>query len=110
MTAMHNQSTSRSHPNVNVTLESAQKSTSATFPCPLCRTALELRRSRANKPYCVCNPCGVQIFFRGKKGIARLGEFVSHRAPGPVPLEFANSQAIFARLVNAGRKSDSSAD
>ncbi len=42
------------------------------FPCPLCGTHLDLRESRANKPYCVCNACGVQIFFRGRQGISRL--------------------------------------
>ena len=95
---MRYESTGRPLPNVNVTLESAQKGTSDTFPCPLCRMVFNLRRSRAHKPYCVCNSCGVQIFFRGKKGIAKLGDFVGHRAPGPVPLEFTDSRAIFVRL------------
>jgi DNA-directed RNA polymerase subunit RPC12/RpoP len=43
-----------------------------TFPCPLCAASLELRQSRSNKPYCVCNACGIQIFFRGKVAIAML--------------------------------------
>jgi len=59
--------------NVNVTLppDSVQKPTRS-FPCPLCSTQLELRETRRVKPYCVCNSCGIQIFFRGQKGISRL--------------------------------------
>jgi predicted RNA-binding Zn-ribbon protein involved in translation (DUF1610 family) len=63
--------------NVNVTLADKPPATPRrTFPCPLCGSALELRRSRANKPYSICNPCGIQIFFRGKTGISRLRAFV----------------------------------
>ena len=60
--------------NVDVTLVSGQKPARGTFPCPLCGAGLELRESRAQKPYCICDPCGVQIFFRRKRGIARLNE------------------------------------
>src|SRR5687768_12672205 len=84
--------------NVNVTLGTVPKRAAGTFPCPLCMSDLDLRRSRANKPYCVCNSCGVQVFFRGKKGIARLGEFTTHGGIGPVPTEFANAGAVFAHL------------
>jgi hypothetical protein len=58
--------------NVNVTLGSPDSEVARRFPCPLCATPLDLRESRKNKPYCVCNTCGVQIFFRGKNGISRL--------------------------------------
>lgn len=58
--------------NVNVTLEGEPSPYPRTFPCPLCGMDLDLRRSRAQKPYCVCNPCGLQIFFRGKTGISKL--------------------------------------
>jgi DNA-directed RNA polymerase subunit RPC12/RpoP len=57
--------------NVNVTL-TADVEPIRRFPCPLCAAQLDLRESRRQKPYCVCNTCGVQIFFRGKTGIARL--------------------------------------
>jgi hypothetical protein len=61
------------HPdNVNVTLGPPDGKARRTFPCPLCASGLELRESRREKPYCICNACGVQLFFRGKKGIARL--------------------------------------
>jgi len=28
--------------------------------------------SQKQKPYCVCNDCGIQLFFRGRAGIKRL--------------------------------------
>jgi DNA-directed RNA polymerase subunit RPC12/RpoP len=46
------------------------------FPCLLCGTGLEIRLSRKEKPYCVCNSCGIQVFFRGKTGIKRLREIL----------------------------------
>jgi uncharacterized small protein (DUF1192 family) len=46
------------------------------FPCPVCGIALDIRISCKQKPYCVCNPCGIQLFFRGKTGIERLHELV----------------------------------
>ena len=58
--------------NVNVTLGVADPAARRTFPCPLCAAGLDLRETRRQKPYCICNTCGVQLFFRGKKGIARL--------------------------------------
>jgi uncharacterized small protein (DUF1192 family)/DNA-directed RNA polymerase subunit RPC12/RpoP len=59
--------------NVNVTLtDDSDPKPPRTFPCPLCATQLDVRRTFRDKPYCVCQSCGVQIFFRGKKGISRL--------------------------------------
>ncbi|MGH9445160.1 MAG: hypothetical protein ACRD3O_05475 [Terriglobia bacterium] len=64
--------------NVNVTL--ARSSSGASefegkeFPCPLCGEGLPILESKRKKPYCTCNNCGVQIFVRGKSGIARLRE------------------------------------
>jgi len=49
------------------------------FPCPLCGMGLEIRLTRKQKPYCVCNSCGNQIFFRGKTGIRRLRELINTR-------------------------------
>ena len=84
---------------VNVTLGGAQSTAKSTFPCPLCGAALELRQSRVRKPYCVCNSCGIQIFFRGKIGISRLKELA---AAGKVPsgAVFGGNAAslAFARL------------
>ena len=47
------------------------------FPCPLCGAGLPILASKRRKPYCTCNVCGVQIFVRGKAGIARLYEMAN---------------------------------
>jgi len=63
-------------PNVNVPLEKleskANKVAGRGFPCPVCAVNLPIRIARTGKPYCVCMDCGIQMFFRGKVGIARL--------------------------------------
>jgi DNA-directed RNA polymerase subunit RPC12/RpoP len=65
-------------PNVNVTLGQPESVLggieSKEFPCPLCGAGLPILASKRQKPYCTCNLCGVQIFVRGKVGIARLKE------------------------------------
>lgn len=63
--------------NVNVTLPQGPSDDLAVFsgkdfPCPLCGAGLPILNSKRNKPYCTCNDCGLQLFVRGKKGIARL--------------------------------------
>jgi hypothetical protein len=63
-------------PNVNVPLEKPESKpdqmAGRSFPCPVCAVNLPVRIARTQKPYCVCMDCGIQIFFRGKVGIARL--------------------------------------
>ena len=63
-------------PNVNVPLEKPEstpnKMAGKSFPCPVCAVSLPIRIARTQKPYCVCMDCGIQMFFRGKVGIARL--------------------------------------
>src|SRR6476619_1375358 len=84
---------------VNVTLGSAQSTPKSTFPCPLCGAALELRQSRVRKPYCVCNSCGIQIFFRGKIGISRLKELAAAgKAPSGAVFGGNAASLAFARL------------
>jgi DNA-directed RNA polymerase subunit RPC12/RpoP len=62
--------------NVNVTLDPLEAALAEIlakeFPCPLCGAGLPIRLSKRNKPYCTCNYCGIQLFVRGKVGIARL--------------------------------------
>jgi hypothetical protein len=62
--------------NVNVTLDPLRAALEdlrgKEFPCPLCAAGLPILPSKRRKPYCTCNACGIQIFFRGKVGIARL--------------------------------------
>ena len=71
--------------NVNVMLARPDSALPRTFPCPLCGSRLDVRESRAKKPYCVCNGCGVQVFIRGKTGIARLSEFLAREQPAAGP-------------------------
>ena len=42
------------------------------FPCPLCGLGMEIRIARTGKPYCHCDICAIQLFFRGREGIRRL--------------------------------------
>ena len=42
------------------------------LPCFLCGRSLEKRMTKNDKPYFVCDPCGVQLFVRRKQGIERL--------------------------------------
>jgi DNA-directed RNA polymerase subunit RPC12/RpoP len=51
----------------------------AEFPCLVCGTGLEVRLSRKEKPYIVCDSCGIQVFFRGKTGIHRFRELLETR-------------------------------
>ena len=47
------------------------------LPCPVCNAALRLKMSQKEKPYCMCLDCGIQIFFRGQAGIARLRKMIA---------------------------------
>jgi hypothetical protein len=62
--------------NVNVTLDPLwagfPEILGRLFPCPLCGAGLPILISKTKKPYCICNLCGIQLFVRGKLGIARL--------------------------------------
>ena len=58
--------------NVNVTLADAGWFAGKEFPCPVCGAIMPLRTARTGKPYCQCDPCGIQLFFRGKNGIQKL--------------------------------------
>ncbi len=46
------------------------------FPCPICAIAREVRISKKNKPYITCDPCGVQLFVRGREGIDAFNRLV----------------------------------
>jgi len=67
--------------NVNATFDPLKDALGALygqeFPCPLCGAGLPIQRSKRGKPYCTCNLCGIQIFFRGKVGIARLRQMAN---------------------------------
>ena len=46
------------------------------IPCFLCSQELQLRRDKRKKPYFICDPCGMQIFVRGRQGIENLSELI----------------------------------
>jgi predicted RNA-binding Zn-ribbon protein involved in translation (DUF1610 family) len=58
------------------------------FPCPVCMQAREVKVTKKDKPYLICDPCGVQIFVRGPAGI---GEF--RRL-----LQQTNNESLLTRL------------
>ena len=66
--------------NVNITLArpsaSANKLLGKEFPCPLCGSSMPIRITRKGKPYCHCNSCVLQLFFRGKASIRCLQEII----------------------------------
>jgi len=70
--------------NVNVTLQDRELLVEAlaekTFPCPVCGIGLSIRFTRKQKPYCVCDVCGIQLFIRGKTGIRRLQKLIESAA------------------------------
>ena len=47
------------------------------IPCFLCNQELNQRKDKHSKPYFVCDPCGVQIFVRGRQGIKNLNGLLS---------------------------------
>lgn len=48
----------------------------AKIPCFLCSQELRQRKDKNGKPYFVCDPCGMQIFVRGRQGIENLAELI----------------------------------
>ncbi len=46
------------------------------IPCFLCGKQLDRRIDKNEKPYFVCDPCGMQAFIRRKLGIEKLDELI----------------------------------
>jgi|SRR6266849_3313694 len=46
------------------------------IPCFLCSQELRQRKDKNQKPYFICDPCGVQIFIRGRQGITNLSQLI----------------------------------
>jgi hypothetical protein len=89
--------------NVNVTLArlgaGLEDLRGKEFPCPLCADGLAIRTTIRGKPYCVCNACGIQLFFRGRAGISRLLQMVRHEILIPGKADGADyGIALFDRL------------
>jgi hypothetical protein len=64
------------------------------FACPVCRISLPILLSVKQKPYCVCNECGIQLFFRGQAGIARLHALLQNSKP--ITTKFSRSIDVVA--------------
>ena len=91
--------------NVNVTLGSSDAKSPRVLACFLCAEDLPLRRSRTEKPYCVCNSCGLQIFVRGQAGIARLREITDKQgAVTGAPVATASIAMLAFRRIEHLRK------
>ena len=54
------------------------------FLCPLCGEGLDVRKTKKKKPDVVCDPCGIQLFVRGEKGIRRFAELVERAESGNI--------------------------
>jgi chaperonin cofactor prefoldin len=59
----------------------------AVLPCFLCGKQLDQRTDKNNKPYFICNPCGMQIFIRRQLGIKKLEELIRNLKEGELPLK-----------------------
>jgi len=64
------------------------------FPCPVCTQAREVRVTKKEKPYLICDPCGVQVFVRGPGGIAEFSRLLGQ----------TNHESILSRLREMERR------
>jgi hypothetical protein len=71
----------------------------ALIPCFLCGNGLETRTSKRNKPYLMCDWCGVQTFIRGKRGIKSFNEYKNSLQTGEIIMTGKNNLKITA-LIN----------
>jgi transcription elongation factor Elf1 len=46
------------------------------FPCPVCTQPREVRVTKKDKPYFICDPCGIQVFVRGPAGVAEFNRLL----------------------------------
>jgi len=64
------------------------------FPCPVCTQPREVRVTKKDKPYVICDPCGVQLFVRGPGGIEEFKRL----------LERTNNESLLTRLREMERR------
>src|SRR5947207_866296 len=55
------------------------------LPCHLCGSKLEKRIDKNKKPYFVCDPCGIQLFIRRKRGMDLLEEALRNSDKAEIP-------------------------
>ena len=68
--------------------------TKVMFPCPVCELPREVRQTKKNKPYVICDPCGIQLFIRGPAGIEEFNRL----------MERADRQGLLARIQEMERR------
>lgn len=66
----------------------------ADLPCFLCGRQLDQRTDKNQKPYFVCDPCGMQIFIRRKQGIEKLQRLIRDLNKHSIPLR-EHTQTLF---------------
>ena len=70
------------------------------YPCPICGEKLDIRIGKKEKPYCICDSCGVQLFVRKSTGIEKLAEKLNIELNADIPTENKERNIIwnFAQL------------
>ena len=66
----------------------------ADLPCFLCGKQLNQRTDKNNKPYFICNPCGMQVFIRRELGIQKLADLIRNLKEGELPLK-THTQVLY---------------
>jgi hypothetical protein len=69
------------------------------IPCFLCGNGLEVKMSKREKPYLICDWCGVQTFIRGKRGIKSFNEYKAALKGGGIITTGKNNLQITS-LIN----------
>jgi DNA-directed RNA polymerase subunit RPC12/RpoP len=64
------------------------------FPCPVCMSPLDVKTTKKDKPYIICDPCGIQLFVRGPLGIGAFNRII----------ERANRADLWTRLEEMERR------
>ena len=71
-----------------------------TFLCPICAEPRAVRITKKDKPYLICDPCGVQVFIRGRSGIERFARLLERAQAADLLTRF-NASAERYRLTCA---------
>ncbi len=64
------------------------------LPCLLCGNDLDLRKTIRQKPYLVCNPCGMQLFVRRPQAAENLQLLIKTLHDREIPMR-AHARTLF---------------
>jgi hypothetical protein len=64
------------------------------LPCLFCGDDLEQRKDKNQKPYFICNPCGMQLFVRRPKGAENLQNLIRTLHEREIPMR-AHARNLF---------------